>query len=134
MRKVIILLLVIVSIVSFSNTKYNSRTFLDERVMQEYSNLTPSQKKEFKEFRKTYMKELRLLDLDIREVEIKIERELLQDNPTRIRIEHLFKKKRKLVAKKLEKLKEIQKDAIDDFGIEIKFKTRPNDKSIEIFE
>lgn len=123
MKKMIIGMLVVSSLAfadHHGNGNPQNKRGEKPRVESQYSNLTEEQKEEFKAMKDSYTKEIKEMSLNMKEVDIKIEKELMSDLPNRLTINKLIDDKAVYRTAKDKKMMEFKLEAKEKFGIDIR--------------
>jgi len=89
------------------------------RMMQQFENLTPEQQTEFNKIHDEHMIRMRRSMLDIREINLKIEKEMIGDKPNEKNINKLIDEKARLQAEHQKSGLRFRLDMKEKFGIEM---------------
>jgi len=122
MKKIVAILAVVVSAGAFAQTMDHSAYGSmgnNGGMMQQVNNLTPEQQVEFNTLHAKQMKEKQKLMLDIKEVNLKIQREMTADTPNQKNIDKLIDQKSKLQAQNQKEMLKFRLDMKEKFGIEM---------------
>lgn len=129
MKKIIAVLAVVASTGAFaqgfSNYHGNNSSGVNHNhrggmMTQQVENLTPEQQKEFSELHGKHRDSMRAAMLDIKDVNLKIQREMLAETPNQKNINKLIDEKSKLQAKKQKDALNYRLEMKEKFGIEMK--------------
>jgi|GEM_PF-832534 len=88
-------------------------------MMQQMNNLTPEQQAEFNALHAKQMKEKQKLMLDIKEVDLKIQREMTADKPNQKNIDKLIDQRAGLKAQHQKEMLKFRLDMKEKFGIQM---------------
>ncbi|GLI55249.1 hypothetical protein PM10SUCC1_07640 [Propionigenium maris DSM 9537] len=128
MKKIIAVLAVVVSTGAFaqgySNYHGNNSSRMNHNhrgsmITQQVENLTPEQQKEFSELHSKHRDRMRAAMLDIKDVNLKIQREMLAETPNQKNINKLIDEKSKLQAKKQKDALNYRMEMKEKFGLEM---------------
>ncbi len=127
MKKIVAILAVVVSAGAFAQTMDhsaqgsmgNSGQMNHGGMMQQMNNLTSEQQAEFNALHAKQMKEKQKTMLDIKEVNLKIQREMTADAPSQKNIDKLIDQKSKLQAKNQKDMLKFRLEMKEKFGIEM---------------
>lgn len=128
MKKIVAVLAVVVSTGAFAqtmdhsahqNTGYSGQHKNHGGMMQQMNNLTPEQQAEFNTLHAKQMKEKQKTMLDIKEVNLKIQREMTADAPNQKNIDRLIDQRSKLQAKNQKDMLKFRLEMKEKFGIEM---------------
>ncbi len=127
MKKIVAILAVVVSAGAFAQTMDhsahgsmgNSGQMNHGGMMQQINNLTPEQQAEFNALHAKQMKEKQKTMLDIKEVNLKIQREMTADAPNQKDIDKLIDQRSKLQAKNQKDMLKFRLEMKEKFGIEM---------------
>jgi len=123
MKKMIIGMLVVSSLAfadHHGNGKPQNKKGDRPRVESQYSKLTEEQKEEFKTMKDAYTKEIKEMSLNMKEVDIKMEKELMKDKPNRVAINKLIDDKAVYRTARDKKMMEFKLEAKEKFGMDLK--------------
>lgn len=124
MKKIIIIGILALSSLSFANHhnegNLENKSGKRSRIESKFSNLTEEQKEEFKTMKAAYSREAKEMALNMRGVDIKIEKELMSDLPNKLAINKLIDEKNVYRTARDKKMMEFQLEAKERFGIEIR--------------
>ncbi len=126
MKKIIAVLAVVASTGAFAQGYSNyhgnnsARMNHDHRVtMMQVENLTPEKQKEFSELHSKHRDEMRAAMLNIKEINLKIQREMLAETPNQKNIDRLIDEKSKLQTKKQKDALNFRLEMKETFGVEM---------------
>jgi len=127
MKKIVAVLAVVVSAGAFAQTMdhsahgniNNSGQMNHGGMMQQMNDLTPEQQAEFNTLHAKQMKEKQKTMLDIKEVNLKIQREMIAENPNQKNIDKLIDQRAKLQAKNQKDMLNFRLEMKEKFGIEM---------------
>lgn len=128
MKKIIAVLAVVASTGAFaqgySNYHRNNSSGVNHNhrggmMTQQVENLTPEQQKEFSKLHGKHRDSMRTAMLDIKDVNLKIQREMLAETPNQKNINKLIDEKSKLQAKKQKDALNYRLEMKEKFGIEM---------------
>lgn len=123
MKKTIVAGMLVVSALTFAAGGGNHESMRGERgragIEAQMVNLTEVQREELGAMREVHRRENQELRLNIREVDLKMERELLKEKPNRLAINKLIDEKAKYRVVKEKKSMEFKLNAREKFGIEV---------------
>ncbi len=128
MKRIVAILAVVVSAGAFAQTQdntpnqktdYRGHHLNHGRVMQQVESLTPEQQDEFNELHAKQMKERQKLMLDIKEVDLKIQREMTAENPNQKNIDKLIDQRAGLRAQHQKNMLKFRLDMKEKFGIQM---------------
>ncbi len=88
-------------------------------MMMYYENLTPEQQAEFNELHAKHRNDMQRPMLDIKEINLKIQKEMLADKPNQKNIDKLVDQKSKLQAQHQKDMLKFRLEMKEKFGIEI---------------
>ncbi len=88
-------------------------------MMMHYENLTPEQQAEFNELHAKHRNDMQRSMLDIREINLKIQKEMLADKPNQKNIDKLVDQKSKLQAQHQKDMLKFRLEMKEKFGIEM---------------
>lgn len=129
MKKIIAVLAVVASTGAFaqgySNYHGNNSGRMNHNqrggmIAQQIESLTPEEQREFSELHDQHRDEMRAAMLDIKEINLKIQREMLAETPNQKNINKLIDEKSKLQAKKQKNALNFRLKMKEKFGIEMK--------------
>ena len=127
MKKIIAVLALVVSAGAFaqgySNFHGNNSTNMGHRhrgaMAQQVENLTLEEQKEFSELQSQHRDEMRETMLDIKEINLMIQREMIAENPNQKSINKLIDEKSKLQAEKQKDMLKYRLEMKEKFGLEM---------------
>jgi len=123
MKKTIVAGMLAVSALTFAAGGSNRGSMSGERgragIEAQMVNLTETQREELGAMRESHRRKNQELRLNIKEVNLKMERELLKEKPNRLAINKLIDEKAKYRVAKEKKAMEFKLNAREKFGIEI---------------
>lgn len=124
MKKIIVIGTIVLSSLAFADNHGEGNSKNQNRgrgkTESQFSALTEQQKEEFKAMRATYGKEIKEMSLNMKSVDIKIEKELMNDLPNKLTINKLIDEKNVYRTAKDKKMMEFKLEAKEKFGIEIR--------------
>lgn len=128
MKKIIAVLAVVVSAGAFAQGYSNyhgnngvNRGHNHSGVMsQQIESLTPEEQREFSELQSAHRDDMRAAMLDIKEINLKIQREMLADTPNQKNISRLIDEKTKLQARKQKDALNYRLEMKEKFGLEMR--------------
>lgn len=138
MKKLIAVLAVVVSAGAFAqdnsaNTGQQGMEGMQKNnMMNQMNSLTEAQQKEFNEMKTKQMTNQKKTILDIKEVNIQIEKEQLAEKPNQKKINQLIDKKSKFMAQSQKDSLKFKIDVKEKFGIEMTGKMMMGDKSCKM--
>lgn len=133
MKKIIAVLAVVVSAGAFAQTmdhsahqNHRSNTQRDHSahqnhggMMSQIDNLTPEQQAEYNELHAEHRSEMQRSMLDIKEVNLKIQKEMLAETPNQKNINKLIDQKSKIQAENQKSMLNFRLEMKEEFGIEM---------------
>lgn len=129
MKKIIAVLAVVVSAGAFAQNMGNSAEdnygrgsgmdYNQDGMMNQATFLNLEQEAEYNELQNKQMNAKQRLRLDIKEVELKIQREMISKNPNQRNIDKLIDQKAKLQAEHQKNMLKFRLDMKEKFGIEM---------------
>ncbi len=122
MKKVVVAGMLVVSALTFAANGSGAPVNGQRRAGMEaqLAGLTETQREELGTMRETYRKENQELRLNMKEVDLKMERELLKEKPNRVTVNKLIDEKGKYRVAMEKNRMEYKLDAMEKFGIEMK--------------
>lgn len=124
MKKIILAGLLMLSVVSFAakgnNTGKQNREKPRTGIEQQLSHLTDEQKSELNQMRETHRRERQEMMLNIKEVNIKMKKEMLSDMPNRMEINRLIDERSKYRVAMEKKSVEQRFELKEKFGIDMR--------------
>lgn len=126
MKKIITILAVVVSAGAFAkaidhSTHGNTTTGRNHSkgMMNQISNLTPEQQTEYNALHTEHKADMQEVMLNIKEVDLKIQKEMLAEKPNQKNIDKLIDQKAELQAQKQKDMLSFKIEAKEKFGIEM---------------
>ena len=120
MKKVVVAGMLVVSALTFSANGSGSPVSGQRRagIEAQLAGLTEVQREELQTMREAHRKENQLLRLNMKETDLKMERELLKEKPNRVAINKLIDEKSKYRVAMEKNRMDFKLDAREKFGIE----------------
>lgn len=121
MKKVVVAGMLVVSALTFAANGSGGPMTGQRRagIEAQLAGLTDAQKEELSTMRETHRRKNQELRLNIREVDLKMERELLRDKPSRLAINRLIDEKAKYRVAMEKNRMDYKLDAREKFGIDV---------------
>ena len=133
MKKIIAVLAVVVSAGAFAQTmdhsahqNHGSNTQADHSahqnhggMMNQVNNLTPEQQTEYSDLHAEHRSEMQKSMLDIKEINLKIQKEMLAEKPNQKNINKLIDQKSKIQAENQKSMFNFRLEMKEEFGIEM---------------
>lgn len=126
MKKIIAVLSVVVSAGAFAQTMdHSAHGNMDHSKMNhggmtnQVSNLTPEQQTEYNALHTEHKADMQKTMLNIKEIDLKIQKEMLAENPDQKTIDKLIDQKAKFQAEKQKDMLSFKIEAKEKFGIEM---------------
>lgn len=124
MKKIIIIGILALSSLTFASHhnegNIKNKNVKTSRIESKFSSLTEEQKEEFKTIKAAYNREAKEMSLNMKGIDIKIEKELMSDLPNKLAINKLIDEKNVYRTARDKKMIEFQLEAKEKFGIEIR--------------
>jgi len=126
MKKIITILAVVVSAGAFaqaidhsSHGNMNAGSKHSKGVMSQITNLTPEHQEEYNELHSQHRAHMHKTMLNIKDIDLKIQKEMLAEKPNQKDINKLIDQKAKLQAEKQKHMLSFKIEAKEKFGIEM---------------
>jgi hypothetical protein len=130
MKKMLIIGILALSATSFSNSvpvdhsahskaEIKSENTEKSGMMNQVNNLSPEQKKAYHAIHEKHMAKMKKITLDIKEIDIQIKKEMLNENADSKKINRLIDKKSILLADKEKEMLKFKIEVKEKFGIKM---------------